>query len=99
VSDETIKAACREWAGIRSWAEPKALAPVKVGDYGVASVETETRTVASRQDGRRRNTAIVNVPNGGLNRWTAEELRSFASRLLEMADQMDARDVWLDGKE
>lgn len=97
--------ACGTWGNTRTWA-PDPIAPVDVVGYFKpenpngyrASVEIHvtSRNQMSRPD-RPTRTAKLVLPTGGLNTWLAPELRAFAARLVEAAEQLEAADRWLGG--
>ena len=63
-----------------------------------ATVTIETHRSESRHDRRPTRYAVLGLPVGELNRWTADELRAFAARLTEAANMMDDAADWLGTK-
>lgn len=77
-----------EWAGQAIWS-PAVIPAVKVGQYGAATATIHTVPRSRSMDGKARIYAELVIPNGGLNQWTADELRAYAASLVAVADDMN----------
>lgn len=95
VEEKTLQESYRQtfgkWAGKPFYRPtPNSGRKINVGEYGAAVVRIESPN--SREDTFR---AVLEIPNGGSNRWTAEELIAFAAKLVDAAHEMTIAKNWL----
>lgn len=77
------------WAGQPTW-QPLKQPALKVGAYGFANIAIECVPARRSSTNRPYKYAVVEIPGGGLNQWTADELRAFADMLRLAADDLDS---------
>jgi hypothetical protein len=94
------------WGSIKTYSFEK-IQPVYVTDYFGATphegyaARVEIHSIPYKDQMPKRNLcrfAKLILPTGGLNAFSAKELREFAAKLIEAADQLDDAETWFGQK-